>query len=216
MKKTLWIITSIILLGGVVFLLSMSNFRINFNELKIDKLADKKVHVDKSQLKRINLNVNSAKITIRQGKTAEVQLKSITSNQFKISKHDGLNIKEKNSRKHQMRVGKDAEIIVTVPNKVSILQVDQLNGTLSLMDLTVNELKITHNNGTTNANHLNILQSGIINKGNGSTNLKNVSYPGLKVEIGTGTFKLNGIKKASINGSYDDHKTNQLVIDSGN
>ncbi|WP_057895815.1 DUF4097 family beta strand repeat-containing protein [Liquorilactobacillus oeni] len=203
--------------GGFALWAQKSARRIDVNSLKFEKLQTSSRSLS-PQLQNIELKVRTARIFIEEGTKPKVDLENIPASQFKVTAaKQQLIITQKDYFSHRLELGKSATIRITLPAGKSLeeLSVDQLNGLLKLNKITVQDLTIDHRNGTSLGQNLILKGSGEVKKRNGTTVFNNLAAPGLKVSIKTGTFKLNGQRKAASNQNYDDHQTKQLKIVSG-
>ncbi|MFD1473027.1 hypothetical protein [Companilactobacillus mishanensis] len=215
MKKIiLGVIIVVVVLTLAVVLISASGNRIDVNSFSVSKLENKTTQVS-GDVKAVNLKVRTASVNIKKGTQNKIEFQNIVPDQFEVQVKSGkLNLIQHDYAKHHLEVGKSAAITIVLKNSTDIkkLQVDQLNGTLKLNNLTTDNLLINHVNGTTLSNDLNVRDSGKLVKKNGKTSFTKFSSPGLKASVKTGTFKLNGTKKSN---DYNDNKDAQFVINSG-
>lgn len=205
-----------VVIVGLIGWTANTNQRLNVNQFTMTKLETKNMNVAE-KINSIDISVRTAAIQVRTGQKANLQLTNVGQKQCQIKQIDGqLSITENNFSKHQWEVGQSAKIILTLPPKtLNHLQIEQLNGTLKLNDLTVKDLQLQHSNGTTIARKLTITGHGELDKHNGRTDLYQLTSDGLDVSVKSGQFKLNGIKKAGSGQRYRENGSHPLIIKSG-
>lgn len=219
-KMIIWLIVMIVVIGavfgGIAWWATISNHRINLNQMKVTKLQQQTVRAN-AQIDHLAINVRTAVISIKEGPQFKVQADNVAPGEYQISQlGEKMTIKQTQAEKHQIEFGHSASITITVPSALKNVQITQLNGTLNITNLSTNRLIVKHLNGTTTMHGVTITRSGILDKKNGATTLKQMTIPGLKMMVKTGQGKLNG-KKVSGNGQeYTDHNAHQLVINSKN
>ncbi|WP_164507328.1 DUF4097 family beta strand repeat-containing protein [Companilactobacillus furfuricola] len=217
MKKILLLILIIVVIL-VVFVFGMikANKRLNVNNFSIDSLTSKSVEILNDTMK-LNIDVRTAKVTIKSGSQNTILLSNVVADQYKINQNgDKLMISESDSNSHQMELGKSPTITIVVSKEIlDSIDIHQLNGTLNLCDIQVRKIAILHQNGTTEANSLEIIEHGKLSKHNGATNIHDLRSDGLKVTVKNGQFKLNGEKKISSGQTFNENGKHPLTINSG-
>ena len=210
------IILIIIVIAGLIGWTTSTNRRLNVSDFSLTKLTNKEINLADNP-ERINLSVRTAVVKIQSGKTNTLKLINVGSNQYHVNQNDGqLGISEHNADTHQIEIGHSPQIILTLTkHNLQTLKVDQLNGTLKLNNLTVQDLQLHHHNGTTVVRGLTITGSGELTKDNGQTDFYQLTNSGLDVSIKSGQFKLNGIKKTGSGHSYHEAGNHPLTINSG-
>ncbi|WP_057766948.1 hypothetical protein [Companilactobacillus tucceti] len=215
LKGLIIIVALVLIILGLVMWTTNTNRRMNINDFSISRLTDRKYALS-SNLDSISVTTRTSKVKIVSGDALKLSLKNVSDDQYKvINDNHKLTIVQKNSSTHNLEIGKSSEITITVPDNLKRIKINQLNGTLNLKDLEVENLAIDHQNGSTIADNLKIDDRGTITKKNGKTSLDGVNVNGLSVSIKNGGFTLNGVKKISSNKTYNDHKNHQLKINSG-
>lgn len=221
MKKMLLTLLTIIIAfsvitAGLIGWTKATNQRLNVNQFSSTKLVSKDINLTKN-IDSIDMSVRTAVVQVKVGPKTNLQLDNVGKEQYQIKQIDGnLSIVEQNSMQHQWEIGASPKIILTIPAKtLSRVQIEQLNGTLKLNDLTVKNLKLQHHNGTTIVRKLTITGHGELDKHNGQTDFYQLKSDGVTVSIKSGQFKLNGIKKASSGQRYRENGSHPLVINSG-
>ncbi|WP_338231127.1 DUF4097 family beta strand repeat-containing protein [Companilactobacillus muriivasis] len=210
------IILIIVIITGLIGWTTSTNRRLNASDFALTKLTSKEIKLD-SNPERIDLSVRTAVVKIQLGKTNTLKLTNVGSNQYHVNQNDSrLGISEHSADTHQIEIGHSPQIILTLTKRnLHALKIDQLNGTLKLNNLTVQDLQLHHHNGTTVVRGLTITGSGELTKDNGQTDFYQLTNSGLNVSIKSGQFKLNGIKKASSGHSYHEFGNHPLTINSG-
>ncbi|MCL1631934.1 DUF4097 domain-containing protein [Sporolactobacillus sp. CPB3-1] len=220
MKVLTWSIIIVLLIAvglvGISYGITLSNNRFDLNKFSMVKLTSKQVELGQS-INQIRINVRTAKLTFTTGNSSKIEMTHVANGQYQVKQSGNqLVIEQDDHLSHHLEIGKSPIIKITVPKpEIKEINVSQLNGTLIFNRLTTEKLIVNHYNGTTVGNSLTIAKQGVINKHNGATRLTGARFPGLKVSVKTGKFTLNGAKKASSMHTYDDHHTDQLVINSG-
>ncbi|WP_057877707.1 DUF4097 family beta strand repeat-containing protein [Levilactobacillus paucivorans] len=218
MKKFFLILTIIILvlIAGIIGI-TASQRRFTVTTGRLERLTNQTLPLT-TQPRQLHLAVRTAQVTIRTGSTPAITLNQVAKSQYKVeATADRLSITEPLAHQHQLAIGHTPTITITLPtDQVDRLQINQLNGTLKLHALTINTVQITHQNGTTTADHLTVRQGGSLIKRNGATTLTDLITQGLQVSVKTGQAKLNGQRVASNHQSYHQAGQHPLIIRSGN
>lgn len=213
MKKILLLLLGLLIIIGILlFWVTNTNKRVNLNTATINSLTTKKISLNNPHA--VNFSIRTAIVEIKSGSSPQLKLTNISNNQYKIIQNQhSLTIAEKNANTHQIEIGKSPTITLILPQKdLSSLKIDQLNGTLKLNNLIVNQFDVFHHNGTTLANNLTITKNGQFTKNNGSTTLNHLIVSGLAVDVKTGQFQLNGQKQKN---HYRQNAGTGLTINSG-
>lgn len=202
----------------VIFVFGMikANKRLNVNNFSMDSLTSKSVEIPKD-LRKLDIDVRTAKVTIKSGSQNTILLRNVAADQYKINQNgDKLMFLESDSNSHQIELGKSPTVTIVVSKEIlDSIDIHQLNGTLNLCDIQVRDLAILHQNGTTEANNLKIIEYGKLSKHNGATHIHDLRSDGLKVTIKNGQFKLNGKKKISSGQTFNENGNHPLTINSG-
>lgn len=218
MKKFFLILAIIvlILIAGTLGI-TASQRRLTINTGHLEHLTHQTIPLTE-QPRQLQLAVRTARVTIRTGSTPAITLNQVAKAQYKVAATaEHLSITEPLNHQHQLAIGHTPTITITLPtNQVDRLQINQFNGTLKLHGLTINTVQITHQNGTTTADHLTVRQGGALIKRNGTTTLTDLTTQGLQVAVKTGQAKLNGQRVASNHQSYHQAGQHPLMIRSGN
>lgn len=221
MKKMLkWILLVVIvlsvLIGGAAWGITASGHRVNVNQMSVAKLEDKTVKLSPG-LNELSIKVRTAVVQIKQGSALSLKTENAVTGEYEIHQTgEKLTLTQSHANDHQLEFGRSATITITVPKKLANIHVEQLNGTLRMENVTVGTLMINHLNGTTLMDSVTIVHDGTLTKKNGTTDLKQMTLPGLKMELTNGQGKLNGKKVAGNAKVYSDNQADQLVIKSGN
>lgn len=186
-----------IVISGLILWANTTHQRLTLNPLRTTPLSTQTIPLDHDP-QSLNFNLRTAVLVIKSGNRNQLQLTNIATHQFQIDRSpDTLDVQQTNATQPQIELGRSTVIILTMthPHRLNRVTINQLNGTLKLMDLTTHHLNIHHHNGTTLARHLTVTTGGEITKDNGSTTLHQLSSDGLRVAVKTGQFKLNGTKQ---------------------
>ena len=196
MKKFILLVLCIVIviglvLGGITFWAVKTKKRINLNTMAASSLTTKQVAL--TTPKRIDISVRTAKIQIKTGVNTQLQLTNVSRDQYQVTKQAGvLRISEGNSQNHQLEIGKSPVITLTMPKEtLNSLKINQLNGTLKLNDLVIDQLLVHHHNGTTLIKNLTLNDDSEIIKDNGETTINHLTVSGLKVNVKTGQVAIN-------------------------
>lgn len=218
MKKILliFIVLALVLIAGTLGI-TASQRRLTVNTGRIDQLTHQTIPLT-TQPHQLQLAVRTARVTIRTGASPTISLNQVAKSQYQIkATADHLSITEPLAHQHQLTIGHTPTIVITLPtNQIDHLEVNQLNGTLNLHSLAINTAQITHQNGTTTANHLTLRRGGSLTKRNGATTLTDLTTHGLQVSVKNGQAKLNGRRVASTHHTYRQAGQHPLQIRSGN
>lgn len=217
MKKILWVtLILLIVLATSLFWIVASHRRLNVNTGQLGQLTHRTVTL-RGTPQNISLRVRTARLNIQAGSHYQLLMNNVINNQFDINNNErDLSITEQNHTQHQLEIGKTPVLTLIVPAKLHQLTIQQLNGTITLHNLTTDTLAVDHANGTTKIDQLTLKQSGQLTKQNGRTDITHLTSDGLHVTVKTGQFKLNGRKHTGQHPAYTQAGTHPLTINSGN
>lgn len=192
----------IILIVAVIGVLGVGGLRVSHRRLT---LATGRLQPLKTQVvslagspQRLTIRLRTARLTVRQGATNTVALKNVVANQVRVRQTaQGVTVTQPQVDRFRGEIGATAQVQVTLTAAtLRKLAVYQVNGTLTLRDLTTDWLQVTHLNGTTRASRLTVKQGGTLTGTNGQVALDQLAVDGLAVTVRTGKIMLDGHRTA--------------------
>lgn len=178
-----------------------------FSHEDIDTLGDVKLLGELSEVKTLNIDIDSSNIEIKIGNGFRVE----TSNKYIDLREDNkeIYIAEK---KHNWFTSKNvSNLVIYVPHEVLLEKVNINSGvgTVDIEELLTEELDLNLGAGTVNINNLTALDSVKIDGGAGEVNISNSSLNNLKLNIGVGKFTM----KTRISGNSEiDHGIGEAIL----
>lgn len=139
-----------------------------------------------NDIQNIKIDINSINVKIINGDKFKVSSNGVSKN-LKISHdNDKFIIKEKGL--NIFKTSLNSEILITIPSKIDVLEVEMDAGSLNISDLTVHEFSLDQGAGKVYINNL-VTKDGKLDGGAGELEINDSNISELDLDMGIGKVK---------------------------